>query len=413
MGRPLQPPTIKPLYRPDGTVRGYLVSATVGGKQRKKIRRTMDQAKDLAAKWQGCRDESIQHLPTTLTIPKLRDAEAADAFWESLGLTATEAAAWMVQHYKKPADGTWNVLIEEFRQARRVKHRLKEDAPDTPHLVNLFAAARGFAAHTGRPNVGNPTQDEVESFMKTRGGFNQLLGDLRSLCIWAVKRGRMPVDPTLAIERQMRVRGKIPTILRPEQVAHILHTLEVEAPEWIPYAAVCIFAYVRPYTREGEAQRMDADLREGRQVVLKDGLFVSLSKNGKPRVIPWHLTGPLREWITVYPPNGGLYPPDVDSPAKAERAWKVWRRRFDLPKDVMRHTGLTAAFFSGADEGELNMSADNSHYIRKRDYLGQWCKEDTEQMWAIKPKFFVVNRPPVETSPSRLTAYPMSRNTSW
>jgi len=282
MGRPLQPPTIKPLYRPDGTVRGYLVSATVGGKQRKKIRRTMDQAKDLAAKWQGCRDESIQHLPTTLTIPKLRDAEAADAFWESLGLTATEAAAWMVQHYKKPADGTWNVLIEEFRQARRVKHRLKEDAPDTPHLVNLFAAARGFAAHTGRPNVGNPTQDEVESFMKTRGGFNQLLGDLRSLCIWAVKRGRMPVDPTLAIERQMRVRGKIPTILRPEQVAHILHTLEAEAPEWIPYAAVCIFAYVRPYTREGEAQRMDADLREGRQVVLKDGLFVSLSKNGNP-----------------------------------------------------------------------------------------------------------------------------------
>jgi hypothetical protein len=392
MGRPLQPPTITPLYRKDETVRGYLISATVGGRQRKKIRPTLDLANDLAAKWQGCRDESIKHLPTTLTIPKLRAAEAAEPFWEKMGLTAISAAAWMVQHYKQPANGTWDDLIEEFREARRLKHRLKEGAPDTPHLVNLFAAARGFAAHTGRPNVGNPTQDEVESFMKTRGGFNQLLGDLRSLCIWAVKRGKMPSDPTLAIERQMRVRGKIPTTLRPEQVAHMLRTLESEAPEWVPYAAVCLFAFVRPYTREGEAQRMDADLRQGRQVVLKDGLFVSLSKNGKPRVIPWDLTGPLREWLLAYPPDGGLFPATVNSPAKAERAWKVWRRRFDLSKDVMRHTGLTAAFFSGANEGELNMAADNSHYIRKRDYLGQWCKADTEQMWEIKPRYSAASR---------------------
>ncbi|MDI1249995.1 MAG: hypothetical protein PSV13_14125 [Lacunisphaera sp.] len=53
MGRPLQPPTIKPLYREDGTVRSYLITATVGGKQRKKHRPTMDQAKDLMRKWQG------------------------------------------------------------------------------------------------------------------------------------------------------------------------------------------------------------------------------------------------------------------------------------------------------------------------------------------------------------------------
>jgi hypothetical protein len=108
MGRPLQPPKITPLLRKDGTVRAYLVTATVGGKQHKKIRRSMDQAKDLATKWQGCRDESMQHLPTTLTIPKLRAAEAADPFWDSLGLTATKAAEWMVKHYKKPGTERWD-----------------------------------------------------------------------------------------------------------------------------------------------------------------------------------------------------------------------------------------------------------------------------------------------------------------
>ena len=353
-------------------------------------------AKDLAAKWKGSRDESLQHLETSLSPQKLRLAESAQSFWDTLGLTAVEAAAWMVKHYKKPGTDRWEDAIEEFRQSRRTTHRLKEGDPDKPHIGNLVAAAKDFAAHVGRPTIETPELAEVESWLKTRGGKRQLVGDFRSFCIWCVKRGKMPSDPTALIEKEIKERGKLPTVLRPEEAAHHLSILESEAPEWIPYYAIALFAFVRPGTRDGEAQRIDGDLRNGETVVHKDGIYVPIGKNGGPRMIPWKFTGPLREWLLAYPPDRRLFPQQYDSPAKAERYWKPWRRRFSLSKDVLRHTGLSAAFYSGASQNELNMAADNSPKMQKEHYVGRWCPEDTEQLWAIRPKYSAVNRPQAE-----------------
>jgi hypothetical protein len=159
-------------------VRGFLVTATVGGKQKKKIVPTEDAAKELAAKWQGCRDESIRHLPTTLGIRELRDAEAAHPFFAALGMTAVEAAQWMSKHFRKPGADRWTDIIEQYRQSRRDSHNLKPEEPDTPHIGNLVAAVKSLAAFLQRDEVGNVTTEEIEAWLKTRGGRKQLLGDI-------------------------------------------------------------------------------------------------------------------------------------------------------------------------------------------------------------------------------------------
>jgi hypothetical protein len=93
MGRPLKRPTIKPLKRADGTVRAYLVSATVGGKQLKEIVPTLDVARALAAKWQGSKDASFSFLPTTLTVQDLRASELWVQTCRTVGITPAEDRA--------------------------------------------------------------------------------------------------------------------------------------------------------------------------------------------------------------------------------------------------------------------------------------------------------------------------------
>ena len=406
MGRPQLPPTIKTLYRADGTIRGYFVSATVAKKQRKRTVKTLALAKDLAGKWQGNRDESLQHLQTSLTPAQLRQAEAAEPFWASLGLTATKAAEWMVKHYKKPGVDLWVDVIEQYRQSRRDSHDLKPEEPDTPHMGNLVAAVKSFAAHVKRKEVGTITVEEVEAWLNTRGGRKQLLGDFRTFCRWCLNRGKMPEDPTRTLCVRKKRKKKLPVVRRPERVAEDLAILEVEAPDWIPYYVCCLFAFMRPGTREGEAQRLDEDIREGVQVVGGDGLLISLGKNGAPRVVPWKCTGPLRGWLLAYPPEKSLFPLRYDTGAKVERYWSRWRKRFGLVKDELRHTGMTAAYYFGIERNELDMAADNDPSMRKRHYLGRWSPEDTARLWAIRPKYSTTNRPPVATSaaPSQLSA---------
>lgn len=229
MGRPKKKPTIK--VRPLAGGRcSFLVTATVGGKQMKKVCGDMETAKAVAAKWRGADLASLNYFPTSLTIQELRAAEAWIAQCRALNEEPKKITLWTAQNYKKPGIDRWDDVIEQFRQSRRRKHRLKGDAPDTPHIGNLISAVKSFASHVGREQVGSPSLEEVEAWLTTRGGMSQLLGDFRSFCIWCVKRGKMPSDPTAAIEREVKERGKLPTVLRPEEAA-ISHIRIPDVPQ--------------------------------------------------------------------------------------------------------------------------------------------------------------------------------------
>jgi len=151
----------------------------------------------------------------------------------------------------------------------------------------------------------------------------------------------------------------------------------------VPYAALCVFAGLRPGTREGEANRLDADLRAGKVLLHSGGVEVRGKAHGV-RIAPWGMCGSLKARLEAYPPKPGLWP--LDSAPKAERAWEAIRARHGLSADVLRHTAISAMCYSpGASLAQVALAVGNSEPMIRRHYLGRWTAEMTTELWALKP----------------------------
>lgn len=112
-----------------------------------------------------------------------------------------------------------------------------------------------------------------------------------------------------------------PDTLDPMQALKLLRWLQANAPQWVRYFVVCLFAGVRPDVREGEARRLDEDLRFPSRHLRRPafdgyGLWVR-GKTGKTRHVSWALCGPLRAWLTACPGAGLIQ--DGLSYSQAER----------------------------------------------------------------------------------------------
>jgi len=369
------------IHRPDGSVQ-YRVRAVIDGKDRRKLFDTLEAAQLAALEWVGERQCDTRVLVTRLAPADLADAEAALPGLRRLGLGFSTALLWLDKHYARPSTVLWEAAVEEYKSDRGKMGT----GPD--QISNVAKAARRFAAHVGRPAVGVPTKAEVEGFLSIlppeckATTYNGLLGDVATFLEWLKTRGYVAENPAAGMERRRVVRG-LPAILKPEQVATLLRDMEKTDPAWIPYAAICCFAGVRPGLRSGEAFRFDQMLRGGREVIHPEGFEIHGKANGV-RIVPWKLCGPLKEWLAAYPPKPGLWP--SESPTAAERAWTKVRKRHGLSADVLRHTALSAMCYAdGASLAQVAMVSGNSESMIRRHYLGRWSTEMTAALWGLLP----------------------------
>ncbi len=381
VGRPRKPPSITPITRPDGSV-GFRVRAVVLGDDRRKIVGTIDEARLLAAQWVDGRAEELRVLPTRLSPAQLGDAEAASRFLDGLGLGFLDAAKWLLANYKRPSHAEWEAEVTEYEADRR-RVGISES-----QISNVAKAAKRFSAHVARPSIGAPTRAEIEGFLGTLGPevspytYNGLLGDLGTFLQWLVTKGRLQENPAAGMERR-RIKRKLPPTLKPPAVEALLRDLEASDPEWVPYAALCVFGAMRPGTREGEAFRLDADLRAGREVFHPGGIEIHGKAHGT-RIVPWDMCGPLKAWLDAYPPRSGLWP--SDSPTAAERAWEKVREKHSLSADVLRHTAISAMCYApGASLAKVAIAVGNSEPMIRKHYLGRWSDEMTQALWALRP----------------------------
>jgi len=388
VGRPRQPPTISRKLVPDGSER-FLVRAVVLGKDRRKVVATYDEAKLLATQWMGDRTEELRVLPTRLSAGQLRNAEAAELLLKPLGLTFLEAAIWLQSNYRRPASVRWDAVIEEYQTERR-KIGISES-----QVTNVAKVAKRLAAHVARDTVGCPSRDEVLGLLGTLGKdaspatYNGLLGDVATFLAWLRTRQYIADNPATGIERR-RVSRKLPEILSPSQVENLLRDLQRNDPDWLPYATLCVFGALRPGLREGEANRLDADLRASRSVLHPGGVEIRGKAHGT-RIIPWDLCGPLRQWLG----NGTLRSlwPQKSGPA-AERSWAKIRSRHNLSADVLRHTAITAMCYApNASLAQVAIAVGNSEPMIRKHYLGRWSSDMTEQFHGIIPKTSAIERP--------------------
>jgi len=381
VGRPRQLPTTKAITRPNGRV-VWRVLATINGKQRKKICATQGEAELVAHQWATAQTCDLQVLPTRLSPTQLREAEAVILMLENIGLSLRDAANWVLKNYQRPSAVKWAKTIADY-ESDRAKQGISHS-----QIGNVAKAAKRLAGFLGRPELGDLTQTEIESFLETlpddssHSTFNGLLGDVRTFCRWCVGKKHLVQDPTSNIERR-RIKRGLPEILRPDQAEALVRDVEKHHPAWVPYLCLCLFGAMRPGLREGEASRLNTALRKKQNVIHDGGFEVSGKANGI-RIVPWSLAGPLKEWLTAYPPEKGLWP--CDSNTIAEREWAKIRKRHSLSADVLRHTGITAmAYAPEMSLAQVAIAAGNSETMIRKHYLGRWTKEETIRLWAIKP----------------------------
>ncbi len=379
VGRPKQPPTIKKL--PSGR---HEVRARLQGRDRRKVVSTLAEARLIASQWLTGRSEELRQLLTRLTPAELGDAEAAYLEIKDnphLGLTLRQAVKFAVAHHKRPSVALWADVIERYKSDR------ERVGISTSQISNVAKAAARLAASSGRTELGNITRDEVEQLLATLAEdtspstYNGLLGDISTFLSWCVQKRHLSANPATEIERRKIARG-LPQILQPSQVEALLRDLEKTDPAWLPYATMCVFCGLRPGTREGEANRLDADLRDGKSVIHPGGVEVYGKSNGT-RIVPY--AGPLKTWLDTYLiPGKGLWP--SSSATAAERAWAKIRKRHNLTADVLRHTAISAMCYAPqASLAQVAIAVGNSESMIRKHYLGRWSTTMTEALYAIQP----------------------------
>jgi integrase len=359
------------------------VLATVAGKQRKKITRTEEEANLVANQWMTAQESDLQVLPTRLKPSQLKEAEAAVTILESAGFGLLDGARWLLAHYSRPAKVAWLTALSGYESDRL------RSGTTAVQVNNVVRATKRLANHLKRPEIGDLSAGEVRAFLDSAiasdaepATFNGLLGGIRTFCRWCVTRKYVQADPTDGMERR-KIRRGLPEVLTPDRAESLVRDVEATEPAWIPYLALCLFGGIRPGTRAGEACRLDDDLRNGRKVFHPGGVELKGKANGV-RILPWRLTGPLREWLDCFSPSPGLWP--CETTTQAERAWAKIRERHGLSSDILRHTAISAmAYAPGASLAALAIAAGNSEAVIRRNYLGRWSPEDTVHLWAIKP----------------------------
>lgn len=185
-------------------------------------------------------------------------------------------------------------------------------------------------------------------------------------------------SPVGAIGTRKIVRSTF-EVMTPESARVLMHDVEANHMELVPYFALTLFGAVRPGVREAECAQFDAALRRGESPILDGGIVVS-GKCGYTRLLPW--TQPLRAWLAAYPLGRELLPGGANA---AEAEIRRIRLKHNLGRNVLRHTGITGMALVLDSIVTTALACGTSEtIIRWRDLA--WTKEQALEFYSIAPK---------------------------
>ncbi len=218
---------------------------------------------------------------------------------------------------------------------------------------------------------------------------------IHGLFNFAKARGWVKVNPVSDAARP-KPRPKQPGILRPADVARLLHAMETEAPEILPFWSVRFFAGIR----EQEALRLDWSM-----VNLTEGeihLPGTITKTYQPRTIK--IEPALAAFLKPHARRDGPLCSLTDTArryrlgkavaklraedAKAEEAGEDARHfPASIPKNAARHSFATYHLmqFRHAGETALQLGHGGSPALLHRHYKGIATAAEAKAFWSIRP----------------------------
>ncbi len=305
----------------------------VRGDRERKSYATLDAAKAAAD------DKYKELLNRGATAFTLTDRQRLDAV-EAVGLLkgaaslADAARHWL--RYNRQADKgqTFAALVEAYladmakrdlrpatiRDARKRLSKMKKDMGPLP-VVRIAPAdlENWLDAQAVK------TQNRRNFVTVARGLFN-----------WAMERGDLDNNPADKVQLPKAAKD-LPTILKPETVAKIMHGAEAVAPDCVAYLALCFFGGLRPMNEAGRATWESVDLENNTLRVIPE-----VAKTRRARLVT--IAPNLRDWLQRYrlANRGEQIAP---APMTLRRRIKAVKKAAGLtnwPPDVARHCYASA-----------------------------------------------------------------------
>ena len=238
-----------------------------------------------------------------------------------------------------------------------------------------------FAASFGERLIHTITLEELEKWLAglavASRTWNNERGTLLAFFNWSKARKFLPrgieVEASFMRVLAAPVEVKIFTLADAET---LMARVEAERPEWVPYAAIGLFAGVRP----GELARLgfESAIRwDHGHIEIK----ASESKTGDRRFVP--MAENLQTWLAPFAAKTGKIAVN-----KADQKLSAFARNIvglEWPKDVMRHSFISYAVAREESVGRVAMWAGNSESIIKRHYLEVVKKPVGEAFGRIVP----------------------------
>ena len=291
------------------------------------------------------------------------------------GASLLDAVEAFIKSTPGKTDKTIPVLVEAYVAS------LKGDVSEQ-YLVRVRNRLRRFAARfTGK--LHEVCADEIEKWIKGFGLGKRARNNERAAVIafsnWAKDRGYLPEGRDVEASKIKKVATTTTIAIFPvETVAKLLEALREERPELLPYAALGIFAGVRPF--ELMRLRFETALRWN----FKDIEITAEEAKIGPRRLTKMFPN-LAEWLADYRDKTG---PLAPRNAHEKLSRFVDKKGIEWSPDVMRHSFISYAVAFTESVGAVALWAGNSEAVIKKHYLKRVTKDEGKAFFAILP-----NRP--------------------
>lgn len=303
------------------------------GKRKRETYQTLEAAK-AAADLKAVELRSNGNKAFSLTDYQRLDAVEAVALLKGAASLKDAVRCWL--RYNRQADKgqTFAAMVEAYladmakrelrpatiRDARKRLSKMKKDMGPLPAIQIAPADLENWLDAQGVK-----TQNRRNFVTVARGLFN-----------WAMERGDLDFNPADKVQLP-KAEKDLPTILKPETVAKIMHGAQKAAPDCVAYLALCFFAGLRPMNEAGRATWESVDLENNTLRVIPE-----VAKTRRARLVT--IAPNLRDWLQRYrlSNKGEQIAP---APMTLRRRMNAVKKAAGLtkwPPDVARHCFASA-----------------------------------------------------------------------
>ena len=335
-------------------------------------------------------DEQRKHgISGTLLEPDVAaDAARAVDLLEPYGVSLLAAAKRIVAEEKQKAKScTFAELFDAYQCREGKQERREATVSNWRNTFNQYESIFGNKAISEIKPV--TIRKHMRKF--TLAGAGNHYRHLRSWFNYGVKQKWMAENPMSSIDAPEYQQSETRTLTN-KQCRDLLNAAAKDWPEMLPYAALGLFAGIRP-TEIRRLQWEDVNMADRIITITSD-----TSKTRRRQSVKINDT--LHEWLSVCAKDSGAI--DEMTAKTWQRKWYACRESVGLykaeggkagnkelwPHDAMRHTFASnhLAAFRNIAELQIEMRHTGNAQVLHDHYLNVITKKDALAFWKIVPK---------------------------